>query len=175
MPKFHKCTWKGVRRWILLWRNAYVIFRSSTQTARFALNALPRILLDRNDHVGSELQTGRMSWDVQKTYKRIVRALRRCSKHKWTVFWGNWPDRPQSAHDTSSSLCPVFLLFFSSPKQKSQYFPFLGGSPSLSKYQNTVELKASTHELKAFTLINTTVTQHEHKHLVSIRNQLKTS
>ena len=92
-----------------------------------------------------------------------------------TVFWGNWPDLPQSAHDTSSSLCPVFLLFFSSPKQKSQYFPFLGGSPSLSKYQNTVELKASTHELKAFTLINTTVTQHEHKHLVSIRNQLKTS
>lgn len=30
------------------------------------------------------------------------------------------PERPQSEQDTSSSGCPVFLLIFESPRQKSQ-------------------------------------------------------
>lgn len=33
----------------------------------------------------------------------------------------NKPDLPQSAQDTISSLSPVFLFSFSSPRQKSQY------------------------------------------------------
>ena len=32
------------------------------------------------------------------------------------------PDLPQSAHDTRSSFCPVFLFSVASPRQKSQYF-----------------------------------------------------
>ena len=38
-----------------------VVFRGAAQSARLALDALPRVLLDRDDHVGGELKTTGMS------------------------------------------------------------------------------------------------------------------
>ena len=44
----------------------HIIIGGSTQATRLALNALPRILLYRNDHVWCELETAWVTWNRQK-------------------------------------------------------------------------------------------------------------
>lgn len=59
--------------------NTYVVVRSTTNRATFALDTLPPVLANRNDHVCSELQT---SW---MPYNKNVRT-------SWTTYLGQYEE-----------------------------------------------------------------------------------
>ena len=53
----------------------HIIIGGSTQATRLALNALPRIFLNGNDHVWCELETAWVTWNRQKTNLTIDSTL----------------------------------------------------------------------------------------------------
>lgn len=117
-----------------LWegRDTHVILGGATDVAAFALDALPAVGLHCCHHHWGELQARRMPCGGREVKQELEMGG---SEVTWTMtsenLWGPgcWlgqpspvevPERPQSEQDTSSSGCPVFLLIFESPRQKSQ-------------------------------------------------------
>ena len=84
-----------------------VILTGAAQGTGLALDALPGVLPHADHHVPGELETGRVT-----CHDGDQLLVTDCVPHL--------PDLPHSAQPINSSGCRDFLLYWESPRQKSQ-------------------------------------------------------